>query len=68
MSFASIHFIFLFLPFILLLFYILRNQTWKHLVLFFGSLVFFAWADLAHLPVLIVSILINYFAEGSSIA
>ena len=62
MSFASIHFIFIFLPFILLLYYILRNRHWKNLVLFFGSLVFFAWADLAHLPVLIVSILINYFA------
>jgi len=62
MSFASIHFIFIFLPFILLLYYILRNRHWKNLVLFFGSLVFFAWADLAHLPVLIASILINYFA------
>jgi len=62
MAFSSIHFIFLFLPVILLAYFIIPNRTWKNLVLVLGSLGFFAWADLRHFPLLLLSLLINYLA------
>ena len=60
MTFSSIHFLFLFFPIIFLL-YILHKQSWyRNVILLIGSLVFFAWADLAHLPIIVGSVLINY--------
>ena len=61
MSFASIHFIFLFFPIVLLLFYISRNRNWRNTILVLASIVFFAWSDLSHLPLLAVLVLFNYF-------
>jgi alginate O-acetyltransferase complex protein AlgI len=60
MPFASIHFIFLFLPIFILMYFVIRNRTWKNLVLVGASLVFFAWTDLIHLPILLASVLLNY--------
>ena len=60
MAFPSIHFIFLFLPVVLLLYYLLPFKAWKHSVLIFASLVFFAWVEFSRLPVLIGSVLLNY--------
>jgi len=60
MPFSSITFIFLFLPFSLILFYILPYRGWRNAVLVFTSLVFFAWSDPTHIHVLFISILINY--------
>lgn len=62
MAFPSIHFIFLFLPIALLLYYLLPYRAWKHSILVLASLVFFAWADFSRLPVLIGSVLFNYLA------
>lgn len=60
MSFASNHFIFLFLPAVLLLFYLLPYHNWRNSILVLGSLVFFGWADPTHIPQLILFALINY--------
>lgn len=60
MPFTSIHFLFIFLPVVLFLFYVLPHRHWRNAVLVISSLIFFAWADPTHLPVLIVSVLINY--------
>jgi len=60
MSFASIHFIFLFLPVFLLGYMLLPKGNWRTALLVLGSLVFFAWVDFAHLPLLLLLILINY--------
>lgn len=61
MPFSSITFIFLFLPIIILLFYIVRKSLWRNIILVGSSLVFFAWSDPIHIHVLFLSILINYF-------
>lgn len=61
MSFASIYFLFLFLPAVLLSFYILPYRNWRNTIIAFASLGFFGWVDPTHLPVLIASVLINYF-------
>ena len=60
MSFASLPFLFIFLPAALLLFYILPRGSWRRLVLVLSSLVFFAWMDLRHLPLLVGYVLFNY--------
>ncbi len=60
MSFASLPFIFIFLPVVLVLYYVLPKGNWRQLALVGSSLAFFAWADAAHLPALIVLVLVNY--------
>ena len=60
MPLASIHFIFIFLPLVLIL-YIIPNSKYRNLVLLIASLFFFLWGDPGYLPVLLASILINYF-------
>lgn len=60
MSFSSITFIFLFLPFTLITYYVIPKKGWHNFILVSASLVFFAWSDPAHLHVLLFSILINY--------
>ncbi len=60
MTFSSIHFLFIFLPVILILYYVLPFRGWRNSILLLGSVIFFAWSDPTHLPVLIGSVLINY--------
>ncbi len=60
MSFASLSFIFVFLPAALILYYLAPRGNWRNLVLVLLSLAFFAWADLAHLPFLVLFVLFNY--------
>ncbi|WP_165072205.1 MBOAT family protein [Desulfovibrio sp. ZJ200] len=59
MLFSSLVFIFLFLPFVLLLHSLLR-ESWRNSFLFFASLFFYAWGEPSFLFVLIVSICLNY--------
>jgi alginate O-acetyltransferase complex protein AlgI len=61
MPFSSITFVFLFLPIILIAFYIIPLNGWRNFVLVTASLVFFAWADPTHIHILFLTILINYF-------
>jgi alginate O-acetyltransferase complex protein AlgI len=60
MPFASIHFLFIFFPIVLLLFYILPYRKWRNIVLVLASLFFLGWADPTHLPIIVASVLINY--------
>lgn len=62
MPFSSVHFIFLFLPAFILLYFVSYNHNWKNFVLIAASLIFFAWTDLVHLPILIASVLLNYYS------
>ena len=60
MSFASLIFIFFFLPAVLVLFYLLPKGNWRRALLVFSSLAFFAWIDLAHIPLLVGFVMLNY--------
>jgi alginate O-acetyltransferase complex protein AlgI len=60
MSFTSLLFIFIFLPAVLVLFYLLPRGNWRRAVLVFSSLAFFAWADLRHLLLLVGFVLLHY--------
>ncbi|NSW52139.1 MAG: MBOAT family protein [Anaerolineae bacterium] len=60
MPFNSIHFLFIFLPAVLLVYFGIRNEIWRNLVLVVFSLLFYAWVDLAHLPLLVGLVLLHY--------
>lgn len=59
MLFSSAIFLFLFLPIVIIGYYLLRG-SWRNVFLFISSLVFFAWGGVSYSVILIVSILMNY--------
>lgn len=61
MIFSSIEFLLLFLP-AFLIFYRLSPDRIKNVVLLAGSLIFYAFGEPKYLVLLMVSVLINYFA------
>ena len=60
MVFSSITFIFIFLPVVLALFYLVPKK-YKNLTLLFSSLFFYAWGGVSYTAILIISIFLNYF-------
>ena len=60
MVFSSVEFLLYFLPIFLIL-YGLTPEKMKNAVLLSGSLIFYALGDVRYLPLLMVSVLINYF-------
>lgn len=59
MLFSSTVFLFLFLPIVLLVYYILP-RTFKNAWLLGASLIFYAWGEPKFLPIMLFSIVINY--------
>jgi alginate O-acetyltransferase complex protein AlgI len=59
MVFSSSMFIFIFLPVVVLVYYISSKKI-RNNILLIASLFFYAWGGLSYLKILIVSILINY--------
>jgi alginate O-acetyltransferase complex protein AlgI len=60
MSFASIYFIFIFLPVVCLLYYLVPKGNWRNVLLVLASLAFFAWVEFENLHLLLLFILVNY--------
>ncbi len=60
MVFSSILFIFQFLPIALILYYITPKKA-KNLTLFLVSLVFYSWGEVRYFPIMITTIIVNYF-------
>lgn len=59
MVFSSSMFIFIFLPVVVLVYYISSKEI-RNNILLIASLFFYAWGGLSYLKILIVSILVNY--------
>lgn len=59
MLFSSLEFIFRFLP-IFLIIYCIVPKKFQNLVLFFGSLCFYALGELKYIPLILMSVGINY--------
>jgi len=59
MLFSSTIFLFLFLPFTLLLYFISPKKL-KNVILLVASLFFYAWGEMQYVIIMILSILINY--------
>lgn len=60
MVFSSVTFIFFFLPVTLIGYYLLGKKA-RNIWLLFASLFFYAWGGLSALPIILVSIIANYF-------
>ncbi|CAL8473194.1 MBOAT family protein [Caballeronia sp. S22] len=60
MVFSSAIFLYVFLPITLALYYALAHRL-KNILLLAASLLFYAWGDPRHLPVMVGSILFNWF-------
>ena len=60
MEFDRLFFIMVFLPLFIGGFYLLKNSTFRNPYLLIASLLFYALADLAHFPVLLLLIVISY--------
>lgn len=60
MIFSSIFFLFVFLPLVLIVYYLVPMAL-KNLVLLIFSLVFYAWGEPVYVVLMIFSILFNYF-------
>ena len=61
MLFCSIEFIFIFLPIVLLLYYLVPEKV-RNPVLFFSSLIFYFYGERQYIYVLVLSVVINFFA------
>ena len=60
MVFSSLNFMFVFLPIVLAVYYIVP-QKWKNVCLLLASLVFYGWGEPVYILLLIGSIVANYF-------
>lgn len=59
MLFSSVTFLFFFLPTVLGLYYLVPKKFKNYILLFF-SMLFYAWGGLLYLPLLLISIYMNY--------
>ncbi len=60
MLFSSLIFLFIFLPLLILVYYVLP-KTFRNYILLLFSIVFYAWGGVSYTIILITSIAINYF-------
>lgn len=67
MVFSSLLFLFRFLPCVLILYFITPScmkNTWKNLVLFLSSLVFYAWGEPVYIVLMLFSTVVDYINGG----
>lgn len=67
MLFCSKEFLFIFLPVFLIIYYLVPVK-FKNIILFLGSIVFYAVGELKYVPLIVMSLIVNYviaiFIEG----
>ena len=67
MVFSSLLFLFRFLPCVLVIYFIAPGcfkNTWKNLVLFLASLVFYAWGEPVYIVLMLFSTVVDYINGG----
>ena len=62
MLFSSITFLGFFLPIVFILYWLLPTRAYKNILLFFSSLLFYAWGEPKFVFLMLFSILLNYIA------
>ena len=62
MVFSSMVFIFVFLPAVILLYFMFPWRTWRNTLLCVSSLVFYAWGEPVYILLMLFSVLLNYCA------
>lgn len=63
MVFSSLEFIFRFLPVFLIVYYLAPSKV-RNIVLFLGSICFYAFGDVKYLILIFLSLIVNYFVAG----
>ena len=70
MLFCSKEFLFIFLPLFLIIYYLVSVKL-KNIILFLGSIIFYAVGELKYVPLILLSLIVNYvvaiFIEGCKI-
>ena len=61
MVFSSLLFMFIYLPVVLAIYYIVPRR-WRNIWLFIANLVFYGWGEPVYILLMLFSICINYFA------
>ncbi len=61
MVFSSLNFLFIFLPIVLILYYVVPFKV-KNLILLIGSIIFYAWGEPVYVILMILNIAFNYVA------
>lgn len=61
MEFSSIIFLLIFLPIFLFSYFIIKNNTYKNIILLLFSLAFYAFGEPIYIFLMILSIIVNYF-------
>ncbi|MFA5536662.1 MAG: MBOAT family O-acyltransferase [Bacillota bacterium] len=61
MVFSSLTFVFLFLPIVLVLYFLMPNRQLRNLLLMLASLLFYAWGEPVYIVLMLLSILSGYF-------
>lgn len=60
MVFSSIVFLFVFLPVVLALYYVVPAIRWKNVILLVASIIFYAWGEPVYIVLMLLSILFNF--------
>lgn len=60
MVFSSFSFIFVFLPIVLAMYYLVKDK-YKNICICIASLIFYAWGEPKNIIIMIVSVILNYF-------
>ena len=60
MVFSSFTFLFIFLPLVLLTYFIAKKRKLRNIVLFIFSLIFYAWGEPVYVLLMLLSIIVNY--------
>ena len=61
MLFSSFAFLLVFLPLVIITYFLIKNRTYRNIILFLFSLVFYAWGEPIYVLLMLFSIIINYF-------
>ena len=60
MVFSSVTFLFIFIPLVLLLYFLVKNITIRNIILCIFSIVFYAWGEPVYIFLMLFTILSNY--------
>jgi len=60
MLFSSLTFLFGFLPLLIILYFIIKNRTYKNIILLIFSLIFYAWGEPKYILLMLFTILVVY--------
>lgn len=62
MVFSSLTFIFLFLPIVTISYFLFKNIQYRNFILFFSSVIFYAWGEPIYIVIMMISTLNDYLA------